>query len=51
MASAKHAPNYSDPKPSSTREDEKPEERKKDGEDKGDNVNPLAPPVNVEPGS
>lgn len=28
-----------------------PNERKKDVADEGDDVNPLAPPINVEPGS
>jgi hypothetical protein len=51
MASEKHAPNDRDLKPSSARKDNKNEKKKKDDMDKGDNGNPLAPPVNVEPGS
>lgn len=49
MAASEHAPNDRDLKPSARKNDRN--ERKKDDVGKGDAVNPLAPPINVGPGS
>jgi hypothetical protein len=51
MALPRSDPDVAERQESSTRDNPFNEERKNEGTQAGSNVNPLAPPINVEPGS